>query len=278
MIYTVENLRKAAWHLRSGGIGQLRTWHRRQRAMSTNKMSAKNITASPAGAKNDTKDRQLTFPAFDYPSVVARRDDLTVAVILDNFSAKAFAYEWNLVFLAKDRWREQLEQTRVDFLFVESAWEGNDGSWRYQLTGTSGPKPEFLNLMQWCRENSLPTVFWNKEDPPHFEDFLPAAREFDVVLTSDENKLPAYRELLGHNRIEVLPFAAQPAIHNPVRPKIGRHSRDVAFAGMYFAHKYPERRDQMQVLLDGAMEGSDRVKHGLEIFSRQLGGRKRPRS
>ncbi|MBN9130312.1 MAG: glycosyltransferase [Paenarthrobacter ureafaciens] len=272
MIYTVENLRKAVWHLRSGGVNQLRTWHKRQRAIPGNKMSAKNIAARPAAAKNGVQKQQLTFPAFDYPNVIARRDDLTVAVILDNFSAKAFAYEWNLVFLAKDRWREQLEETRVDFLFVESAWEGNDGSWKYQLTGTSGPKPEFLNLMLWCRENGLPTVFWNKEDPPHFEDFLPAAREFDVVLTSDENKLPAYREVLGHNRVDVLPFAAQPAIHNPVRPKDGRHSRDVAFAGMYFAHKYPERREQMRVLLDGALEGSDRVKYGLEIFSRQLGG------
>ncbi|MDO5865862.1 MULTISPECIES: glycosyltransferase [Paenarthrobacter] len=272
MIHTVENLRKAAWHFRSGGLTQLRTWHKRQRALSATRTSRKNVSARNATPKVGAEKRQLTFPPFDYPRVVARRSDLTVAVILDNFSAKAFSYEWNLVFLSKDRWREQLEETRVDLLFVESAWEGNDGSWRYQLTGTSGPKPEFLNLMHWCRENGLPTVFWNKEDPPHFEDFLPAAREFDVVLTSDENKLPAYREALGHNRIDVLPFAAQPAIHNPVRPKGGRHSRDVAFAGMYFAHKYPERREQMQVLLDGAMEGSDRVKHGLEIFSRQLGG------
>lgn len=272
MIYTVDNLRKAAWHLRSGGIRQLRTWHKRQRALSAAKASRRNIGARTAKPKVGTQTRQLTFPAYDYPSIAARRADLTVAVILDNFSAKAFAYEWNLVFLGKDRWREQLEENPVDFLFVESAWEGNDGSWRYQLTGASGPKPEFLALMQWFRENNLPTVFWNKEDPPHFEDFLPAAREFDVVLTSDENKLPAYREALGHNRVDVLPFAAQPAIHNPVRPLKGRHSRDVAFAGMYFAHKYPERREQMQVLLEGAMEGSDRVKHGLEIFSRQLGG------
>lgn len=270
MIYTVEELRKAAWHFRAGGFRQVQTWHKRQRALYVSKSAAKNVAAKPATAK--TGKRLLTFPAFEYPSVPSRRDDLTVAVILDNFSAKAFAYEWNLVFLAKDRWLQQLQEQRIDFLFVESAWEGNGGSWKYQLTGTSGPKPDFLNLMRWCRENGVPTVFWNKEDPPHFHDFLPAAREFDVVFTSDENKLPDYRHALGHNRVDVLPFAAQPAIHNPVRPKEGRHSRDVAFAGMYFAHKYPERREQMRLLLDGAMAGSDRVKHGLEIFSRQLGG------
>lgn len=272
MIYTVDYLRKAAWHFRAGGMRQMSAWHKRQRALSANRAGTRNVGARQLTSKSSNTNLQLSFPAFDYPSIPSRRDDLTVGVILDNFSAKAFAYEWNLVFLTKDRWLQQLQEQRIDFLFVESAWEGNGGSWKYQLTGTSGPKPDFLNLMRWCRENGVPTVFWNKEDPPHFHDFLPAAREFDVVFTSDENKLPDYRQALGHNRVDVLPFAAQPAIHNPVRPGEGRHSRDVAFAGMYFAHKYPERREQMRLLLDGAMAGSDRVKHGLEIFSRQLGG------
>lgn len=272
MIYTAGNLRKAAWHFRMGGLPQLQTWHKRQRALSARRASSKDIRARSKQTTTSNEKRQLSFPAFDYPAVPSRRNDLTVAVILDDFSAKAFAFEWNLVFLKKDRWLQQLEEQRVDFLFIESAWNGNGGSWKYQLTGTSGPKPEFLSLTRWCRQNGVPTVFWNKEDPPHFEDFLPAAREFDVVFTSDENKLPDYRQALGHNRVDVLPFAAQPAIHNPVRPKNGRHSRDVAFAGMYFAHKYPERREQMRLLLDGAIAGSDKVKHGLEIFSRQLGG------
>ncbi|MFI2565644.1 glycosyltransferase [Paenarthrobacter sp. NPDC018779] len=270
MNYTVDNLRKAAWHFRAGGVKQLQAWRKRQRALSVNKTSVKDVGAK-AAPKTSSDNRQLTFPAFDYPTIPSRRDDLTVAVILDDFSAKAYAFEWNLLFLKKDQWLQQLQEQRVDFLFVESAWEGNGGSWRYQLAGASGPKPEFLKLLRWCKENGVPTVFWNKEDPPHFQDFLPAAREFDVVFTSDENKLPDYRHALGHERIDVLPFAAQPAIHNPVRPKTGRHSRDVAFAGMYFAHKYPERREQMRLLLDGAIAGSDRVKHGLEIFSRHLG-------
>ncbi|WP_284980194.1 glycosyltransferase [Arthrobacter sp. fls2-241-R2A-200] len=129
-----------------------------------------------------------------------------------------------------------------------------------------------MALLSWCRQNDIPTVFWNKEDPPHFDDFLLAAKEFDVVFTTDENKISDYHRALGHNRIRVLPFAAQPAIHNPIRPPKGRHARDVAFAGMYFAHKYPERREQLRLLLDGAIAGSKGSGSGLEIFSRQLGG------
>ena len=103
-------------------------------------------------------------------------------------------------------------------------------------------------------------------------DFLPAARLFDHVFTSDSSRIAQYTADLGHDRVAVLPFAAQPAIHNPVRPRHGRHQRDVAFAGMYFAHKYPERRAQMDLLLGGALDASARMDTGLEIFSRQLGG------
>lgn len=258
----LADARKALWHLRQGGVPQLRDWYRRHR-----------VSSGPVRSAQGQQLRNgLSFPAYEYPATAPRRGDLTVGVILDDFSAKAFAYEWNVVFLEKDSWLQQLQDQAIDFVFIESAWKGNSGSWQYQLTGPNGPKPEVLSLLRWCKENGVPTVFWNKEDPPHFEDFLPAAREFDFVFTSDENKIPAYFEALGHDRVAVLPFAAQPAIHNPVRPANGRHARDVAFAGMYFAHKYPERRAQMQLLLDGAIAGSAKFKNGLDIFSRQLGG------
>ncbi len=195
-----------------------------------------------------------------------------MGVILDDFSIASFSFEWNLLQLRKDSWRQQLEETKVDFLFVESAWNGNQGSWKYQLMGTSGPKPEFLQLMAWCRDQGIPTVFWNKEDPPHYDDFLAAAREFDVVFTSDSDRIPAYRQDLKHDRVAALPFAAQPAIHNPIRVGQYHHTRGSAFAGMYFAHKYPERRKQMDILLAAARDASSQSGPKFEIFSRQLGG------
>ncbi|MDO5368509.1 glycosyltransferase, partial [Kocuria sp.] len=143
--------------------------------------------------------------------------------------------------------------------------------WQYQLTGTSGVKEPFKELVAHCHEQGVPTVFWNKEDPPHYRDFLECARLFDHVFTTDVNKIPDYHRDLGHERVSVLPFAAQPAVHNPSRPRNGFHERDVAFGGMYFAHKFPERREQMDLLLGGANDVSPKLETGLEIFSRYLG-------
>ncbi|WAP52906.1 hypothetical protein OL239_07145 [Arthrobacter sp. ATA002] len=190
---------------------------------------------------------------------------------MDEFSALSFGFEWQQIELSLNGWEPEIRSARPDFLFVESAWAGNGGVWRYQLTGANGPKPEFKRLMRYCRENGIPTVFWNKEDPPHYDDFLEAARLFDYVFTSDSDRLERYRLDLGHTNLGVLTFAAQPAIHNPVRPLVGWHERSVAFAGMYFAHKYPGRRSQLQMLLAGAEKATANLSHGLEIFARHSG-------
>lgn len=192
-------------------------------------------------------------------------------MILDDFSRLAFGYEWTQVLLQKDTWREQVHHDPIDLLFVESAWHGNADSWQYCLTGPSSPAANLISLVQWCKENEVPTVFWNKEDPIHFDDFIDTAKLFDHVFTTDSNQIENYKTALGHDRVGVMPFAAQELIHNPVRPKTGFQSRDVAFGGMYFAHRHAERRQQMDLLLGAALDVSPRMNTGLEIFSRYLG-------
>ena len=194
-------------------------------------------------------------------------------MVLDDFSALAFGTEWNCTPLSPRSWLEQLSDSPVDLLLVESAWNGNKGQWAGKIVGKEHAESSPLaQLTAWCREQGIPSVFWNKEDPPHYDDFLAAAKLFDFVFTSDASKIVDYFHDLGHDRVAVLPFAAQPLIHNPVRPKYGWHDRDVAFGGMYFTEKYPERREQLDLLLAAAESASEAMGTGLEIFSRQMGG------
>jgi spore maturation protein CgeB len=215
------------------------------------------------------------MPPWPLPDRLPRRPNRRVGVILDDFSRLAFRYEWDQVELTPSTWRAVVEAEPVDLLFVESAWHGNGDAWQYALTGPSAPRPALVELVEWCRSHGVPTVFWNKEDPVHYADFLDTARLFDHVWTTDSERLEDYRRDLGHDRVGVLPFGAQQWIHNPVRLAKGHQSRDIAFAGMYFAHKYPERREQMDLLLGAAAEVSPRMPVGLEIFSRYLGGDER---
>ncbi|WP_262495347.1 glycosyltransferase family protein [Paeniglutamicibacter gangotriensis] len=238
-------------------------------------MQAQNGANNIAGRKiRSARDgrMKLDFPALQPNRRLSQGIKPRVAVILDDFSAQAWGYEWDCIDVKPDTWLEELSGERADLLFVESAWAGNGKAWSYHLTGSSAPRPAIVELLQWCKSQQIPTVFWNKEDPPHYEDFLATARLFDTVLTSDSTQIDRYKADLGHERVEALSFAAQPVVHNPVRPQQGFHARDVAFAGMYFAHKFPERREQMEMLLSAALDVSGNMEHGLEIFSRQLGG------
>lgn len=255
-----KSLRTEIWHLRNGGVSQWRKYRRRA-----------SLPAGPSAGAVEGLSTRVSFEPQQWPDRAPVRSDLTVAVIVDDFSARAFQYEWNQIALSRDAWRSELAAQPVDLLFVESAWHGNDDQWQYQLTGTNGVKDSVKELLAHCEAQGIPTVFWNKEDPPHYEDFLECARLFDHVFTTDVNKIPDYIRDLGHDRVAVLPFAAQPAVHNPSRPRNGFHERDVAFGGMYFAHKFPERREQMDLLLGGANDVSPKLQTGLEIFSRYLG-------
>ncbi|MDD1477239.1 glycosyltransferase family protein [Arthrobacter sp. H16F315] len=269
----IPTLRKALWHFRSGGPQQVRTWLARE-AFEAGHRKLDTVRGAEGVWVGRGKNRRLSFrPSTVQASRASVGSDVRAAVILDDFSALAFGAEWTCIALSPRSWLDELSENPVDLLFVESAWNGNKGQWSGKIVGPehAGPSP-LAQLTSWCHEQGVPTVFWNKEDPPHYEDFLAAAKLFEFVFTSDANRLEAYVKDLGHDRVDVLPFAAQPVIHNPVRPKHGWHDRDVAFGGMYFAEKYPERRQQLDLLLAAAESASEVMGTGLEIFSRQRGG------
>ncbi|QUC01386.1 glycosyltransferase [Cellulosimicrobium cellulans] len=206
------------------------------------------------------------FPPLVVPDLPPRRAGVRAAVILDEFSTLAFAPEWDQIPVDTENWRQLLDSETPDLLFVESAWNGNDGAWLYHVVGISAPRPALVDLVDECRARGIPTVFWNKEDPPHFEDFLDTARLFDFVFTTDIDCVAEYKVRLGHDRVGVLPFAAQARFHNPARPGKLHRTREIAFGGMYFKHKYPERRHQLGFMLPAAS------KYKLDIFSRHVGG------
>ena len=204
----------------------------------------------------------VSVPALGPPS--PRSDGApTVAAILDTFTEFCLRYEADLVLLSPKHWKQQLDRTQPAFLLVESAWAGNDGAWRYLLTNYNKRDVNPLReLVKYCRERRIPTVFWNKEDPPNFDVFIDVAKDFDFIFTTDEDCISKYKKVCRHDRIYLMPFACQPRLHNPC------HERSwprypVCFAGSWM-EKYPERKKALQDLLEPALA------FGLHIFDRNF--------
>jgi spore maturation protein CgeB/SAM-dependent methyltransferase len=187
---------------------------------------------------------------------------LVVGAILDEFTTACFAPECSLVTFRPDNWKAVIERNPIDMLFVESAWRGNDGAWQFKIV--SVPKGDELgDLVNYCRSKRIPTVFWNKEDPAHFDRFIKSASLFDCVFTTDSDCVARYQEHLQHERNFALPFAAQSRIHHPIL--VTERLHNACFAGAYYGLSHDERRKDMDVILKPALE------YGLHIFDRQHG-------
>lgn len=193
------------------------------------------------------------------PSAKRYTSDLTVASILDEFTAECLTHEVHLVGVTQESWQAQIEESSPDFLLVESCWKGNNGNWGTLTKGSGGGK-KLSALLRYCKEKKIPTVFWNKEDPPHYEKFGPIAKLFDVAITTDINMVPRYKVDFG---IDVYPlsFGAQPKIHNPVR-LIQRKPKAV-FAGSYYGDKPKRCLDFNEV-----MSELKRAKVSFDIYDR----------
>lgn len=193
------------------------------------------------------------------PAVPKVLRSLRVAGIMDEFTHHSFAPECELLPLRLANWQADLEAFNPGIVFIESAWRGAEGDWSLKI---SNPSEALASLIAWAQEHRVPTIFWNKEDPVHFDGFLHVARAVDYVFTTDIDCIARYKREVGHDRVYLLPFAAQPASHNPIE----RFPRADAFcfAGSYYL-KYPERQRDFRSLLDAIKELKP-----VEIFDRNF--------
>jgi len=193
---------------------------------------------------------------------------LKVALIADEPTRICLSHEcrvmnltpWNSLYIF-DHWKP-------DLLLVESAWEGYRGSWRYGIASYPD-HPERNNALLGCvvgraRDESIPTIFWNREDGVHFDRFIASAGLFEHIFTVDENMIPHYRAALKDiAALDVLMFAAQPAVHFPDPANVTvEPNRRLVFVGSYSRHIHPRRR----LWQDMAFNAANNI--GLTLFDR----------
>ncbi len=182
-----------------------------------------------------------------------------IACIMDEFTFSCFSPEANFLQLTPKNWVAELQDFSADMLFIESAWRGKDNLWGNKVGHGS---KEIQQILQWCQSRDIPTIFWNKEDPVHFATFLNTAKLFDIVFTTDIDCIGKYKASLGHDNVYLLPFAAQPKIHNPI--EIYNRRNAFCFAGAYYS-KYPDRTND----LEGFVENLSKIKN-FDIFDRNF--------
>lgn len=210
--------------------------------------------------------------------------DINVAVIMDPFTYNSYSNEFNAIAVEPCNWREKFETENIDLFFCESAFHGiSDRNivngvaiedrtyipWGGKLGinlihGWDSREPLF-EILDYCKEHNIPTIFWNKEDPTSFDNpsynFIDTALKFDYVFTTDEDIIPRYNAR-GHNNVYPLLFASQIKLFNPI--KTNERSNEVIFAGSWY-NQFPDRCKAMRSIFDKILDSN----YGLKIYNRE---------
>ncbi|WP_370244189.1 CgeB family protein [Alteromonas abrolhosensis] len=204
-----------------------------------------------------------------------KADDLKVALITDEFTYNSFKSEFKPIIVEPSNWKAKFDSEKPDIFFCESAWSGVDSvkrPWKGKVYAsknfTKENRIELLSILEYCRKNNIPSVFWNKEDPTHYtdrtHDFVKTAQEFDFVFTSAEECVEKYKKDLGLENVFALPFATNPTLFNPLLTK--PRSNKVVFAGSWYAN-HEERSRVMEQVLDSLITAG----YEPEIYDRYYG-------
>lgn len=177
---------------------------------------------------------------------------LKLAVICDDLTWANISGGFQAVYLTAHNWRAVLEEERPDVLFCEATWEGLDGSWKNEIFRNrefaKDNRSVLKDILKYCRNACIPTIFWNKEDTPKFEDnpysFIETALLFDHVFTTAAECVPKYRAA-GHKSVHLMMFGFSPELFCVLqaRPRKGI----AVFLGSWYAANQERCRDMCQM-------------------------------
>jgi len=202
-------------------------------------------------------------------------NEMNVAAIMDALTYNSYSSECNLILLEPDNWLQKFEENKIDFFFCESAWFGIDqkyiknniaidmseGPWLYKVSNSNNDNQAILDILSYCNENNIPTIFWNKEDPVSFDLFVDLALNFDYIFTTDVNSIVKYTSR-GHKNVYPLIFASQVKQFNPIERK--KRSNKIIFAGSWYGTN-PERCEITEEIFDKLLENN----YELKVYNRK---------
>ncbi|MGE4373108.1 MAG: glycosyltransferase [Xanthobacter sp.] len=182
--------------------------------------------------------------------------------VLDEISELNWSTDFSCTRLVRRTAAEQIKADDYDLVLLESAWRGHEDDWLYAFTspGLSHPHAQALiAVLKQLRETcDTPVVMINKEDPLHYDKFLPVMKYADHIFTTDSEMVPRYREHTDALTVTPLPFAANLSLTNPV-DRVREPQEDVCFAGSYYSEGHEERARQMNYMLDPILEAKGAI-------------------
>lgn len=190
--------------------------------------------------------------------------DLNIGIICDEFLYYSLKDTANFIYIP---YEEQLKiNQEIDLFLVVSSWRGLDHSWDYVANPKGKKREKLIELIQKYKENGVPTIFYSKEDPVSYKEYLSLANECDYIFTSARESIDKYKLDTGNENVDHLEFGINPMYHNPIGKDLSNKylTKQVTFAGSWMK-RFPERNQEALRIF----EGVNKTAYELCIIDRQ---------
>lgn len=219
-------------------------------------------SAKAAPVETGTSAKQLAHLARSIPSSNGcryhKKIPLKVGIITDIYMFNFYKDVFDEIhYLSPTNYEKVLSSTSLDVVIYVTCWKGlADEEWR-GVKFREQPARALDAIIKVARESGAKLVFQSIEDPSNFEYFLPVAKKFDYIFTTDVETIGSYKSECGHDRVFFGEYGANPILNNPIGSQ--RHKLNAAFFAGSWAGRYQERCEDMITILDSILSSGGQL-------------------
>lgn len=183
--------------------------------------------------------------------------DVNIGIIADEFLYKSFKDVANFYYIDPNNYK----LFDIDVLIVATAWQGINNKWR----GLGNPdkikvREQLNEVISFYRSNGVKIVFYSKEDPTNYNNFIDIAKKCDYIFTTALEKVDDYKKECNTENVYVLEFGVNPIYNNPIGAKTNNViTNGSIFAGSWY-EKYPHRQKDTRTIFDGVIAAKGQLK------------------
>jgi 2-polyprenyl-3-methyl-5-hydroxy-6-metoxy-1,4-benzoquinol methylase len=212
--------------------------------------------------KSFTKKYLKHFPITNNSSYY-KKFDFNIAIVTDNLAYNYFDNAINLFYIGPNNYKAILDKKDIDLFLFTTCWTGmKNEDWR-GITSNKDIRNNLIEIFKYCKSKNIPTVYWSKEDPPHYDVFHEFSNYADYIFTTARECIPDYKIETKNENVYLSQYGINPFIHNPIGFRLKNKGNwetlnNVIFAGSWYS-SHKERSFDQEKLFDGVINSSKKL-------------------